>query len=104
MACSPEDEGRCLPRIPALASCPPPVVREENPAMTECACGCGERTAGGTFRPGHDQKLRGDLEERAGGLLRLRMLVDVAEAFAADRISLENLGSQVRRLFRSRGR
>lgn len=26
-----------------------------------CACGCGEMTRGGTFRPGHDAKLRSKL-------------------------------------------
>lgn len=26
-----------------------------------CLCGCGMRTKGGTFRPGHDAKLRGKL-------------------------------------------
>jgi hypothetical protein len=25
--------------------------------MAECACGCREQTAGGTFRPGHDSYL-----------------------------------------------
>lgn len=27
----------------------------------ECGCGCGETTSGGTFRPGHDAKLRSRL-------------------------------------------
>jgi hypothetical protein len=29
--------------------------------------------------PGHDQKLRANLEERVGGLISLRMLVEAAE-------------------------
>lgn len=43
--------------------------------MSECACGCGEITAGGTFRPGHDAKLRGRLEGSVGGLLVLEEIV-----------------------------
>lgn len=27
-----------------------------------CACGCGRRTAGGNFKMGHDQRLRGMLK------------------------------------------
>jgi hypothetical protein len=30
--------------------------------MPECECGCGEKTKGGEFAPGHDQKLRTALE------------------------------------------
>jgi hypothetical protein len=26
-----------------------------------CLCGCGSRTKGGVFRPGHDARLRGKL-------------------------------------------
>jgi len=51
-----------------------------------CECGCGETAVAGLFKPGHDQKLRTILEHRVGGLLALRSLVEVAEAFAAGRI------------------
>lgn len=60
--------------------------------MASCGCGCGERTGGGVFKPGHDQKLRTDLERRAGGLLSLANLVDAAAEFADGRSSLETLG------------
>ena len=35
----------------------------------ECACGCGEMTGGGTFRPGHDARHKGNLlrQIRKGG-------------------------------------
>lgn len=69
--------------------------------MADCACGCGERTAGGTYRPGHDQKLRRDLEERVGGLLRLEQLVDSAEAYFSGQLTLEGLGAKVHVLFRT---
>jgi hypothetical protein len=64
--------------------------------MPECACGCGKQTGGGTFLPGHDQKLRRDLEIRTGGLLRLAKLVEAAESYVEGRTSLETLGSMVR--------
>lgn len=64
--------------------------------MPECACGCGERTAGGLFRPGHDQKLRSDTEARVGGVLRLARLVDAAESFSQGKISADELATRVR--------
>jgi hypothetical protein len=70
--------------------------------MAECACGCRERTAGGTFRPGHDQKLRGDLEDRVGGLLALAKLVEAAEGFVGGRLSQEELASRIRTSVRTR--
>jgi hypothetical protein len=44
--------------------------------MAVCICGCGEITKGGTFRPGHDQKLRVAIEQAAGGLEGLRIIVE----------------------------
>ena len=44
--------------------------------MATCICGCGEETKGGRFRPGHDQKLRSAIEDAAGGLEQLRVLVE----------------------------
>lgn len=58
----------------------------------QCECGCGETPAGGMFLPGHDQRLRKDLEERVGGLLALRgvprllgalLLLAACESFVA---------------------
>jgi hypothetical protein len=43
-----------------------------------CQCGCGESTQNGSFKPGHDQRLRTDLERRVGGILGLRDLVEAA--------------------------
>jgi hypothetical protein len=68
--------------------------------MSSCSCGCGERTAGGVFRPGHDQKLRADLEQRAGGLLSLAKLVDIAQRFAEGHTSLDSLGHAARQMFK----
>jgi hypothetical protein len=41
-----------------------------------CACGCGGETRGGDFMPGHDQRLRAAIEERVGGLLNLKRIVE----------------------------
>ena len=30
----------------------------------DCLCGCGEKTGGGRFRPGHDAKLKSQLQHR----------------------------------------
>jgi len=44
--------------------------------MAECNCGCGGQTAGGKFLPGHDQKLRAEIERQMGGLIKLKELVE----------------------------
>jgi hypothetical protein len=59
--------------------------------MPTCACGCDAGTAGGTFAPGHDQKLRAAVEARAGGLLSLVRLVDAVEKFAAGKLNPDEL-------------
>jgi hypothetical protein len=42
----------------------------------ECGCGCGGETRGGSFLPGHDQKLRIEVERQAGGLKNLKIIVE----------------------------
>jgi hypothetical protein len=69
--------------------------------MAECACGCREQTAGGTFRPGHDSYLRADAEHRAGGVIPLAKLVGAAEAFKAGDVSLAEFGERVTMLMPS---
>lgn len=49
---------------------------EEEAIMKICICGCGDNTKGGKFRPGHDQKLRAAIEDAAGGLEELRVIVE----------------------------
>lgn len=59
----------------AAESVPPSKTREGFAAL--CACGCGEATAPGQeFVAGHAQMLRLELEQKAGGLLALRDLVE----------------------------
>jgi len=68
--------------------------------MPICACGCGEETKRGKFLPGHDQKLRKKLEEKVGGLPLLARLVQTGEMYAGGKMSLEDLGSLVKLIFR----
>lgn len=71
--------------------------------MQECVCGCGERTEGGCFRPGHDQRLRSQIEEKSGGLLALRDLTNAAADYASGAISAEQFNQTVRKIFSQRG-
>ena len=69
--------------------------------MTECECGCGEDTAGGPFRPGHDQKLRAQLESRVGGIFQMRSLVEAMENFRSRKSTPESFAATVREIFES---
>ena len=71
--------------------------------LMACACGCGETPVKGYFLPGHDQRLRLDLEGRVGGLIPLRMLVEAAEYFADGSIGSAMFNSMVKDLFQKRG-
>ena len=43
-----------------------------------CACGCGEMTSGGKFRPGHDSKLLSAiLQHIDGDIAHLRSFVEL---------------------------
>jgi len=64
--------------------------------MGICACGCSGATQGGVFLPGHDQKLRTDIENRVGGLLKLARIVEAAEEYVSGGLSLESFGERVR--------
>ena len=66
--------------------------------MPVCACGCGEGTEGGTFRPGHDSKLRAEAERRAGGVISLAKLVDAAAAFVDGSATLDEFGARIKQL------
>ncbi|GLR25025.1 hypothetical protein [Limnobacter litoralis] len=66
----------------------------------DCACGCGGRPVAGDFLPGHDQKLRSELEKRVGGLIPLRMLVEAAEYFADGTIQASMFNNMVKDIFR----
>ena len=66
--------------------------------MASCKCGCGEESAR-DFLPGHDQKLRSQIESRVGGLLSLQELVDAAASYARGESSDEAFTQRVRSLF-----
>ena len=66
--------------------------------MAKCECGlCGGTARRGLVLPGHDQKLRADLERRVGGLLRMRDLF--LEGFARGETSEDAMVSAVRTAF-----
>ncbi len=64
--------------------------------MSKCQCGCGS-DASSDFVPGHDQKLRAELERRVGGILALRSIVDAADAHMRGDTSSEALAQAIRR-------
>lgn len=68
----------------------------------ECACGCGVKPIQGHFLPGHDQRLRADLERRVGGLIALRMLVEAAEYFVAGDVGSSQFNGMVRELLQNK--
>lgn len=68
----------------------------------ECVCGCGKYPAKGEFLPGHDQKLRADLERRVGGLIFLRMLVEAAENHVNGSLGSSQFSNMVKDLLLSR--
>jgi hypothetical protein len=68
--------------------------------MPECACGCGEITAGGTYRPGHDAKLRAAIEESVGGLLAMDELIRDVRRHADGELTAEQLSQSVLRILR----
>lgn len=70
-----------------------------NDVGSECACGCGGMPKKGDFLPGHDQRLRADLERRFGGLIPLRMLVEAAEYFVDGSIQSGMFNNMVRDVF-----
>lgn len=68
----------------------------------DCVCGCGEKPVKGHFLPGHDQRLRADLERRVGGLIALRMLVEAAEYFVSGDADSSQFNGMVKELFQNK--
>ena len=66
--------------------------------MNECACGCGGNPSQGVFLPGHDQRLRAQIEAQAGGLLALRDIVRKARDYQGGVITESEFGRDVRAL------
>ena len=63
-----------------------------------CQCGCGESVIG-SFKPGHDQRLRADLERRVGGVFGLRELVEAAEKYNSGRANAKELANSISAIF-----
>ena len=67
--------------------------------MGLCECGCNADAKGADFVPGHDQRLRTQLEKRAGGILALRSLVVAAETYVVGESTEQDLLLAVRKAF-----
>ena len=63
-----------------------------------CHCGCNQ-PATRTFLPGHDQKLRFQLQHQVGGLLNLQTLIHQTEALLAGTLTPEVFHQAVAPLF-----
>ena len=61
-----------------------------------CECGCGGAPSRGFFCPGHDQRLRANLEHRVGGLRAVRSVVEPAEGSVAGTYAPEEFARRVR--------
>lgn len=71
---------------------------------SSCLKNNGGRTLSFTaWIPGHDQRLRADLERRVGGLIQLRMLVEAAEYYVAGDLGDSQFNSMVKDLFQNIG-
>lgn len=84
------------PRHKAGATMSPP----SDSSAFRCECGCGTPVRGRDFAPGHDQKLRIQIEERVGGLLALRDIIGRLEEHAGGHSTAEELSSAVHDAFR----
>jgi hypothetical protein len=71
--------------------------------MPICACGCDQPTKNAAFLPGHEQRLRKQLQEKVGGLLLLSSLVKVTEMYAQGKMSLDDLGRLVKLIYQPGG-
>lgn len=67
--------------------------------MENCKCNCGKPVNGNDFLPGHDQRLRVQLENEVGGLLALRDIVHAAKKYSGGEMGAEQFENLVRRIF-----
>ena len=70
--------------------------------MPICLCGCDGEPKGGDFCPGHDQKLRTEIEKSIGGLGNLKKLAEVTHDYVNEKISLDSFGQRVRSIIPQR--
>jgi hypothetical protein len=70
----------------------------------ECQCGCGEIVSDASFKPGHDQRLRIDLERRVGGIDGLRTLVENFEkGNSGDQARIDECKKEIEDIFKRIG-
>lgn len=68
-------------------------------SQVECLCGCGGVPERGEFLPGHDQRLRIQIENSVGGLENLWCLVNGIQEYMKGDITEVELAQQVRNLW-----
>ena len=66
--------------------------------MDKCKCGNCSETTTADFAPGHDQKLRSNIEQSVGGLLALKDLVYSCVNYAEGKSSEDEILRTVRRI------
>lgn len=66
--------------------------------MGKCKCDQCEEIVNGDFAPGHDQRLRIDLERKVGGLLKLKELVYACERYAAGKANESEILLTIRKI------
>ncbi len=67
--------------------------------QVECLCGCGGVPERGEFLPGHDQRLRIQIEESVGGLINLWRLIDANQEYVIGEINESELAQRIRSLW-----
>jgi len=68
--------------------------------MGNCKCGCGEFTRNNrNFIPGHDQKLRSQIEAEAGSIFAVQDIIAAAKYYSCGAITSGELTTTVREIF-----
>ncbi|MDO9542896.1 MAG: hypothetical protein Q7J98_11325 [Kiritimatiellia bacterium] len=67
--------------------------------MNKCKCDNCDKSTSRDFFPGHDQRLRANLEQKVGGLLSLKELVIACIEYATGKTSDSEILRTIRQLF-----
>lgn len=68
--------------------------------MVICQCGCDQETKGGHFLPGHDTRLRTELERKVGGIFALQKLVYSTERYSSGEMTEDEFKKTIKNLFK----
>ena len=68
--------------------------------MGNCKCGCGAFTCNDrNFIPGHDSKLRSQIEAEAGGVFAVQDIIAAAKYYSCGAITSSELATTVKEIF-----